>query len=142
MYPMSQVMEDMTKLVKHIPQDWMQNRMFDVPVPQIQEEIVQVMRFVPQKRIPEGIVEQIVDVSEPQIRVQHVEILEGHLSRALATAHSGRDCGDAFCAATQVPTVPEAEKCRDRDEANKVKIKAKSRYCAKHPHRGTAHRQV
>ena len=38
---------------------------FDVPVPQIQEEIVEMFQFPPQERTSERTVEQIVDVSVP-----------------------------------------------------------------------------
>ena len=133
---MSQVMEDMTKLVKLIPQDRMQNRMLDVPVPQIQEEIVQVIRFVPPERIFEGIVERLVDVSEPHIGEQRVEMVEGHLSRTLATTHSGRDCGDAFCTATpgacgsggrEVPRQGRAEQGEDRGQESLLRETSSSR---------------
>ena len=51
-----------------------QNRTLNVPLPQIQEEIVDVIQFVSQGRISECIFEQTVDVSFLQIREPSVEV--------------------------------------------------------------------
>ena len=46
----------------------------DVPVPQIQEQIVEVFKVIPQVRVSERIVEQIVDVPVPQFVEEIVEL--------------------------------------------------------------------
>ena len=43
-----QVIEEMTDVVKFVPQDPAKSSMLDVPVPQIPEEIVEVIRLIPQ----------------------------------------------------------------------------------------------
>ena len=45
----------------------------DVPVPQIREQIVDVVKNIPQERISERTVEQTVDVTTPQILEEIVE---------------------------------------------------------------------
>ena len=45
-----------------------------VPVPQIQEQIVEAIEVIPQEQMAERIVEQIVDVSVPQILEQIVDV--------------------------------------------------------------------
>ena len=47
----------------------------DVPVPQIQEQILEFAEISPQRRIPECIVEHTRDVPVPQIREQFVEVV-------------------------------------------------------------------
>ena len=56
---------------------------FDVPVPQIQEEIAKVFQFPPQERTSERIVEQIMDVSVPvpQIQEQILDVANGSVER-------------------------------------------------------------
>ena len=45
-----------------------------VPVPHIQEQIVEAIKVIPQEQMAERIVEQIVDVLMPQIQVQFVDV--------------------------------------------------------------------
>ena len=45
-----------------------------VPVPQIQEQIVEAIKVIPQEQMAERIVEQIVDVPVPQITEETDEV--------------------------------------------------------------------
>ena len=61
----------------------------DVPVPQIQEEIVDVIKVIPEEWMSKRIVQQIVDVPVPQIPKKIVEVILGgcgSLAKARATA--------------------------------------------------------
>ena len=71
-----------------------------VLVPQIQEQIVDVIKVIPEEWMSKRIVQQIVDVPVPQILEQTVEVILGgcgSLAKARATAR------------VDVPTTPGAE---------------------------------
>ena len=71
-----------------------------VPVPKIQEQIVDVIKVIPEEWMSKRIVQQIVDVPVPQIPKQIVEVIFGgcgSLAKARATAR------------VDVPTTPSAE---------------------------------
>ena len=53
-----------------------QNRTLDVPMPQIQEQTVEVIQFISQERISERIVEHAVDVFCTQSRERSVEVVK------------------------------------------------------------------
>ena len=50
----------------------------DVPVPQIEEGTVEVVHSIPLERIQEQIVEQIVDMREPQMVEKIVKLPKTH----------------------------------------------------------------
>ena len=66
---------DVVEVVQIIPQERIQLRIveliFDVPVPQVVEEILEVIKVIPQERI----VEQIVDVPVLQVFEEIVEVV-------------------------------------------------------------------
>ena len=53
----------------------------DVPVPQIREQSVEVIKVVPEEWMSKRIVQQIVDVPVPQIPKQIVEVILGVVVR-------------------------------------------------------------
>ena len=71
-----------------------------VPLPQILEQIAEVMKVIQQEQISKRIVEQIVDVPVPQIPEQIVEVPVPQVMEETVetTTHSRRDCGCARAA--------------------------------------------
>ena len=80
-----------------------------VPVPQIQEQIVEAIKVIPQEQMAERVVEQIVDVPVPQILDQIVDVpvpqlmeetVEAEIDSrgAHTTTHSRREC-ECACSA-------------------------------------------
>ena len=67
-------------MIQLIPQERISERIVehivDVPVPQMQEQIVEVIKVIPQELVSERIVEQIVDVPVPQIVEEIVEVVQ------------------------------------------------------------------
>ena len=51
----------------------------DVPVPQVVEEILEVIKVIPQERVSERVVEQIVDVPVLRFVEEIVEIVAGEV---------------------------------------------------------------
>ena len=106
----------------------MQNRpveqIVDVPVPLIQEEIAEVTQLVPREGISDHIFEQTVDFAEPQIHDQAVGLANVVPQERVQqrTVEQG----------AHMLGVPESEKYRDEDEAEKVMTEAKNtleNYC-------------
>ena len=60
-----------------------------VPVPQIQEQIVDVIKVIPEEWMSKRTVQQIVDVPVPQIPEQIVEVIKGSAD----ATDPGADCG-------------------------------------------------
>ena len=58
----------------HYEQVRLVHLILSVPVPQIQEQIVEAIKVIPQEQMAERIVEQIVDVPVPQIPEQIVDV--------------------------------------------------------------------
>ena len=122
------VMEEITGLVKLMPQERVQHRTVEQTVNL--EDIAEKIQLVPQECIPACDIEQTVDISVPQSREPSVEIVkvipterlqqrtaeqivdrcESHPTRAFATAHRRADRRPASCGAT-----PDARgsKCRE-----------------------------
>ena len=77
---MSRVMEKIIFVVKHIPQERMQNcteeQNVDVPVPQCRKETGEVIQLLPQDRITDSVVEQTVDIHVQQMLEQTAEVVK------------------------------------------------------------------
>ena len=101
----SRVMGDRTKLLKLIPQDCMQRRKLDLPVPQIQEE--------KRSGLLSASFEQIVDV---WLRSSLVLRLQRRTVSGAESAHL------PLPQPHQAPAVQDAEECPDEHEANEVTI--------------------
>ena len=141
------LINEVTGVAKLIPQDRMQNRMLDAPVPQIQDEIVEVIRLSQQERISECIVVQTVDVSLPQIWEQSVEVAKVMPHERLQQCERGAECAHAICGAAlgargsgcrEVPRRGRGERCEGGGQES---FGASLRYCAKHLHGGQAQGQ-
>ena len=68
--PVPHVMEEITEVVKHMPQERVRSNTVEqivaLPAPHIQEESVEVFQLIPQDRISDRIVEQTVDIPSPE----------------------------------------------------------------------------
>ena len=68
--PVPHVMEEITEVVKHMPQERVRSNTVEqlaaVPAPHIQEESVEVFQLIPEDRISDRIVEQTVDIPSPE----------------------------------------------------------------------------
>ena len=66
----------------------------DVLAPQIQELTVHVFAPTPQVRVPECVVEQIIDVTVPHVMKEKVEAMRLIPKGAHSTTHCGEDRGN------------------------------------------------
>ena len=75
-----QVTEEAAEVVKHIPQERVQNctveEMVDVPVPWIREKTGQVIQHIPQDRVSDLQGEQIFDIPVPQIQEKLIGMMQ------------------------------------------------------------------
>ena len=95
--PVQHVTEKIIEVMKHIPQECVQNdteeQIVDVPVPQCRNETGEVIQIFPQDRISGRIVDQIVGRSPVhQIREQIGEVMKPIPTGAFAELHSGVSC--------------------------------------------------
>ena len=109
-----------------------------VPVPQIQEQILEVAEITPQRRIPERIVEHARDVPVPQTREQTVGVVKNipqeRISERTAeqtfisadTVHR-QGCCRAYCDTATGPSVSDCAKDGGSSSASKRKREKKER---------------
>ena len=67
-------------------------QIFDVPVPEMVNQLVEASKTVPQDRIRQRTVEQIVDAPVPQVLEELGGGLQGFLSGQGSTQFRGADC--------------------------------------------------
>ena len=88
--PVPRVMGETVEAVKLIPQDKVQNCTLEQIVAVAAGEMIQLLLH---GRISERIIEQTVEAPVPQIRVHSVEAMKVILQERLATAHREAECG-------------------------------------------------
>ena len=79
--PVPQCRNETGEVIQIFPQDRISDRIVDQivggpPVQQIREQICEVIKLIPHKRVQSSAVEQSVDVSDPRIQVETLEVIQ------------------------------------------------------------------
>ena len=82
-------------------------------VPQVMEEIVEVVRLIPQERVQQPTVEQIVDFSGPQVVEEIVEVVQIIHQERISERIIDRIVDVPVVMQRQVPTIQKVQKTED-----------------------------